>query len=967
VQDRLRSAHDEQGVAAGGEPRPTTPPARTIDPTQVLAIARALALELQPERARTLVVALDSRIDRDLGIDSLGRAELALRLQRDLGVAFADTDIAETETVGDLIRALGRVAGAPTAVFEEKIASLALEPVDAQPLSARTLIELLHWRIERHPERLHIALSDGDVTERTISFRELSTSARGVANGLIAAGLEPGDRAAIMLPTGAEFFQAFYGILYAGGIPVPMYPPARLSQLEDHLRRQVTILDNSGAKLLITVAEARRVAGLLTAGAKGFRAGITTVPDLLKADERALPPPPKPEDIAFLQYTSGSTGDPKGVVLSHANLMANIRAMVQALDANSRDVVVSWLPLYHDMGLIGAWLGSLYAAAPALIMSPLAFLTRPVRWLRAIHRHKGTISVAPNFAFELCARRIDEAELEGLDLSSLRFLGNGAEAVGADTLKRFIDRFRKYGFKPEALAPVYGLAECSVGLTFPPLGRAPLIDRIDREALARTAEAVPAKADDPNAIEVVACGRPLPGHEVRIVDDQGIELGERREGRLEFRGPSATSGYFRNETATRTLFDDGWLDSGDYAYIAGGDVYITGRRKDVIIRAGRNVHPEEIEQAVVGVSGVRRGCVAAFGVTDPRRGTEKLVVVAETREERTEALAAIRTQIANTIAELFDGPPEDVVLVGPHRVPKTSSGKIRRTATRELYLNGRLKSGPSAVWVQFLRLGLAAARAEAGRYLRAGRTWAYAGYWWLVVGLAIGLASAAIMVLPKPAWRWRVSHLAAKTALALIGLKPAVAGVEHAKNRGVFVSNHASYLDGLVLIATMAEPVAFIGKRELRNQFPAGVILSGLGTLFVDRADAEAAARETAEATQAALSGQNLLFFSEGTLTRRPGLLAFRLGAFVVACQANLPIIPVTLTGTRSVLRADQWFPQPGHLKVVFDPPLVADGVDLSAAIRLRDRARAIILQRCGEPDLAAERIVFTAAGVEAA
>ena len=287
-----------------------------------------------------------------------------------------------------------------------------------------------------------------------------------------------------MLPTGLDFFAAFFGILYAGAVPVPIYPPMRLSQIEDHLRRQAGILRNAGARMLITVPEGRRFAMLLRAHVDSLGA-IESVANLKSASPARLPSIIDPHATALIQYTSGSTGDPKGVVLSHANLLANIRAMGRAMEASSADVFVSWLPLYHDMGLIGAWLGCLHFAAPLYVMSPLSFLVRPESWLWAIHRFRATLSAAPNFAFELCLNKIDEADLQGLDLGSLRMVANGAEPVSVESMRRFIARFQPYGFRREAMAPVYGLAESAVGLAFPPPGRGPIIDRVDREALSR--------------------------------------------------------------------------------------------------------------------------------------------------------------------------------------------------------------------------------------------------------------------------------------------------------------------------------------------------------------------------------------------------------------------------------------------------------------------------------------------------
>jgi acyl-CoA synthetase (AMP-forming)/AMP-acid ligase II len=262
--------------------------------------------------------------------------------------------------------------------------------------------------------------------------------------------------------------------------------------------------------------------------------------------------------------------------------------MGQATAVSEADTFVSWLPLYHDMGLIGAWLGSLYFAVPLVSMAPQVFLARPSRWLRAIHTHRGTISAGPNFAYELCLTKVRDAELEGLDLSSWRLAFNGAEPVSPATIDRFAERFAPYGLRRDAITPVYGLAESSVGLAFPPLGRGPLIDRIDRDKFVRTGRADPVKPGEPDALRFVASGRPLPGHEIRIVDATGNELGDRREGRIEFRGPSATAGYFHNADSTRSLFHDDWLDTGDLGYMADADVYVTGRVV-ALVRAGRSL------------------------------------------------------------------------------------------------------------------------------------------------------------------------------------------------------------------------------------------------------------------------------------------------------------------------------------------------------------------------------------------
>ena len=618
--------------------------------------------------------------------------------------------------------------------------------------------------------------------------------------------------------------------------------------------------------------------------------------------------------------------------------------------AGPADVFVSWLPLYHDMGLIGAWLGSLYFAAPLVVLSPLTFLVRPEEWLWAIHRHRGTLSAAPNFAFELCLRRVEDRAIAGLDLSSLRMVANGSEAVGPETVRRFAARFAPYGFRPEAMAPVYGLAENAVGLAFPPLGRAPIIDRIDRAQLARQGRAAPAAPGDRATLEFVACGRPLPGHQIRIIDASG-ELGERQEGRLQFRGPSATSGYLDNPAKTRELFDGEWLNSGDLAYIAGGDVFITGRSKDIIIRAGRHIYPEEIELAVGDVAGVRKGCVAVFGTPDRRTGTERIIVLAETHETEPAALAALRQRVEEAATPLLDAPPDDIMLVPPHTVPKTSSGKLRRASARNLFERGRLALRPQPVWRQLLRLGIAGLGPQATRLARSIGEFLYAAWWWSVVVAMGALLWPALLLLPGSRRRWALMHRAARGALRLMGIRLDIAGAWTQTAGAVIVTNHASYLDGLVLAAVLPGEPAFIAKKELEGQFFAGPFMRRLGALFVDRADPEGGVEDVNKALAAAQAGRMLVFLPEGTFTRAPGLLPFRLGAFVIAARQHLGILPLALRGTRSILRGDQWFPRHGSVSVRAGSPIHADGTDFTAALRLRDEVRAEILAQCGEPD----------------
>jgi 1-acyl-sn-glycerol-3-phosphate acyltransferase len=909
---------------AEGEQR--TDQAAGVSAEALLKQVRQQALELHPQRGRSLRVTLDSALDRELGFDSLSRVELLLRLERAFGVSLSESLLASAETPRDLWRAVraGKVAGHPVPVAQARAAPL--DELAGVPYTAGTLPEMLDWHVLSHPQRPHVYMYGERDEPETITYATLADGARVMAAGLQARGLLPGQSVAIMLPTGRDYLFSFFGILLAGGIPVPIYPPMRPSQLEDHLRRHAGILANAQAVLLITEAA---FSGQTIRG----------------------------QDTAFLQYTSGSTGQPKGVILTHANLLANIRAMGEAVQADSTDVFVSWLPLYHDMGLIGAWLGSLYYGMPLVLMSPLAFLSRPARWLWTIHKHRGTLTAAPNFAYELCLSKVEDSDIEGLDLSSLRLTLNGAEPVSPNTVRRFGSRFAPYGFRPQTMAPVYGLAEAAVGLAFPPLGRGPRIDRIERKTFITRGKAVPVSDAAQGTLEFVACGQPLPGYQIRIVDATGRELPEREEGRLEFQGPSATSGYLRNPEATQCLFDGAWLDSGDLAYVAEGDVYLTSRVKDIIIRGGRNIYPYELEETVGDIPRIRKGCVAVFSSPDPAFGTERVIVVAETREEETDTLEALHTQVLGVATDLLGMPPDDVVLAPPHTVLKTSSGKIRRAAVRELFETGRISQRTHAVWWQVTRIALASLRPRLRSAWRRFADAAYAVYAQIIFWLLAPPVWLLVALLPRASWRWAVMRQGARLLFRLGRIPLSVEGVEQLPQEQacVIVTNHASYLDGVMLVAALPIKFSFVAKAELDRQFIPRRFLRRIGAVFVERFDKQRGVADARRTVQTVQAGRSLVFFPEGTFTRMPGLLPFHMGAFVAAAEAGVPVVPVTIRGTRSLLRADSHFPRRVVVRVIVASRIMPEGTDWAAAVKLRDAARAALLAHLGEPDLAQE------------
>ena len=929
---------------------------------ELVRIVTDLAHELHPHLRKSVPVTLDTELDHDLGLDSLGRAELILRLDKAFKVRLPDNLLNEANRVSDLLDALRSAApDLVSARVARPSPRMELLPT-AAPSDARTLIEVLAYHVANHADRPHLHVWRDDQNAQEITYRDLNEGALKVASGLLRQGLLSGDRVAIMLPTQANFFHALIGVLYAGGIPVPVYPPFRRSQVEEHLRRQAGILRNAEARFLIIDEEIRNVGSLLL-GLVESLARINTVKALAAAGAIDTPMPAGANTIALIQYTSGSTGDPKGVVLTHANILANVRAMGEALEASSDDVFVSWLPLYHDMGLIGAWFGTLYFGAQAVIMPPLAFLADPARWLRAMSHYRATLSAAPNFAFELCVKNIRDEDIEGLDLSALRLVVNGAEPVLPSTLSRFTARFAKYGFQPDMLGPVYGLAENAVGLAFPPLRRAPITDRIERTAFSREGYAVPARPEDPTALSFVACGHPIPKHQIRIVDESGREVADRVEGRLQFKGPSATSGYFRNEEKNRTLFSGDWLESGDRAYLANGDVFITGRIKDMIIKGGRNIYPHEVEDIVGQIEGVRRGCVAAIASADLQTGTEQFVIVAETRLTETAQKELLRRHIVEACSDTLYIAPDVVVLAPPHTVPKTSSGKIRRAAMRELFEAGLPVAGESALWWQLFLLAISGLSGRVRRLRRRVREMAFAGYWWFLLVMLAVPTWPAVLLLPWAAARHEVLRGAARLFLSMTGLSPRIVGhVEHGSHGSIIVVNHASYIDPIVLTASLPGPLTFVAKDELSRQWIAGPFLKRLGTLFAHRTEATGGVEDTARQVEAVKVGVRLVSFPEATLTRMPGLLDFRLGPFLAAAETRAAVLPVTLRGTRSVLRGEQWFPRHGPIYLHVGLPMQADGIDFAAAVRLRDEIRAAMLRECGEPDLSHDRIVISSA-----
>jgi fatty-acyl-CoA synthase len=961
---------------------------------RVLEVVRVLLEELGSHGA-VATLSPRSNFDRDLGLGSLERVELLTRLETLFGIRLPDTVASDANTPEDLIQAILEAPGA-SAIPEEEISALRTsaiatktqrEAADSIVAKAETLVDVIRHRGVHDANRTHLVVIEDDEQgehEQALSFGELYRAARDCAEELARRGVPAGGRVALMLPTARQFFVCYAGILLAGAVPVPIYPPFRADRIEEYAERQSAILNNAGVCLLLTFRRAEAVAKLLKPRVKSLL-GVTDAAKLLEAAEKeplAAPGAPpaflsgsrlrRGSDLALLQFTSGSTGDPKGVVLTHANLLANMRAVAEAVQLVPSDVGVSWLPLYHDMGLIGAWLTLLLHGVPLVVMSPLAFLTRPERWLQAISKYKGTVTAAPNFAYELCVRKIPDKAMGGVDLSSWRAALNGAEPVNPETLERFIDRFSKYGFRRGSMLPVYGLAEASLAVTVPPLDREPRVDRVEREAFTRAGRAVPTRAEDESAIAFVSSGRPVPRHEVVIANVEGKELPDRTEGFLWFRGPSATSGYYRNEEASRQLFANGpprhegeyqWVNSGDRAYRSDGEIYITGRVKDIIIKGGRNLYPHELEELASRVEGIRKGCVVAFGLAGRESGTEKLVIVAESRETEAARRAAIAAAINEQISKGMGLPPDRVELLPPGSIPKTSSGKLRREETKQLYIAGTLNAKKPPAWVQIARLGTGSyvkgAAGGAIGAIRKGLEKIYGIYFIVVFSLWIVPTCAIVRLFKDHRAAGRFTSAALKLLFALTGIGVKVVGKEYMDTPGakVYASNHASYFDVLPLMMGLGVPYRFVAKGEVNAMPFIGTFLNKMGHLSFDRQDTGSRLRQVDEMEEYLRQGESVFVFPEGTFTPQDGVRPFQLGAFRGAVATGAPIIPVSLAGTRRFLRDRTTLPRPTHVTITLSPPIhparLADGSEsnkLREIVRLRDLTREVIAQHSGEP-----------------
>ena len=516
--------------------------------------------------------------------------------------------------------------------------------------------------------------------DQRVPMTRVREKALSIAADLAARGVRKGDCVALILPTCPAFVECFFGVMLAGGIPVPLYPPVRLGKFDEYHRKTAAMLKAVDAVLVVTDQRIRRFLGVAVEKAAP-RLGCVVASDL--GVEEVVEVGLNPDDIAFIQFSSGTTHDPKPVALTHENLLYNLATIGNYLaDAGiPAPVGVSWLPLYHDMGLIGNLLSAFYVPGPLVLLPPELFVTRPGSWLRAISRHHAIISAGPNFAFGLCVNRIRDDELDGVDLSSLRLCLNGAEAVSAAMQRRFSERFERWGFDASCLTPCYGMAEASLAVAFKPAGTMFKTLAVEHDTLASTGVV------EPGSKELVSVGVPLAGVEVEIRDDQAQPVPPDRTGRIVVRSPSVMAGYFGRKDLTDEALHDGWLDTGDLGFVHDGELFVCGRHKDTVIIRGANHAPQDFEAALEGLPGVRTGCAVAVGFVPEGEEEEALAMLVETTPDAPPTLAS---DVSSRVLERTSILAAHVELLAPGTLPRTSSGKMRRREARAQWLAGNL-------------------------------------------------------------------------------------------------------------------------------------------------------------------------------------------------------------------------------------------------------------------------------------
>ncbi|MEZ5352422.1 MAG: AMP-binding protein [Bryobacteraceae bacterium] len=820
---------------------------------QIVEIVRELLIEQGKDRAAANLSAKSS-FQKDLGLASLDLVELVVRCETRLEMQIPDEIAEQADTPAGWAKAIRDGADSTAAQSAYRIVPPSEEAI-ALPAGARNLAEVLYWHADKAHGRVHVHLLEEGKGQGVTCDRLVETSTR-VARGLISLGLVRNDTVAILLPNGADFLDAFFGVTLAGGIPVPVYPPSDPARVAEYVERQVGALQSAGIRFLISFDGLENIARLLRVNVPTL-IDITTVEQLREYGMRTSARFPEPSPIALVQYTSGTLGRPRGAVLTHEAVLANVRAIGRALGVRPGDATASWLPLASDLGLVGCWLFSLYHATPLTLISPREFMDRPESWLWAIHDSHATMAAAPNFAYESCVRRAPLWALDGLDLSRWRVAINGGETVQPETMNRFASRFERFGFRRSALTPAYGLSENSVALAI-----------ADPGAEARLVDGV------------YSAGPPLEGHEIRVLDEHGVPVPEGVTGRIEFRGASQCYGYYRESVISElgrgaNVTDRGagsWQDTGDRGFLRDGEIFLTGRVGDEIIRAGRVLAPQPIERAAGDVLGVVAGAAAAIGVQDRETGSERLVVIVESNADDDFERARVARSVHGAVRAAIGEDPGEVLVIAPGLLPRTSNGKLRRPEVRRLWAERRLgvpAPPPRAQRNALLRQNaMALARRTVSRGISKGKD-------------ALRLTAARMSAAgddPVP------------VVLDWMGRKPAPEGTSM-QGPVVIVSNRCTKWDALSIVSLVQGPCILAGEEGLADMPP-----------WASRLLRHRVARSTEDIRAALRAGTTVILLPDSPLGTTVARCRYRLSALEAAIAEGAPILPFGMQVIRNQL-----------------------------------------------------------------
>lgn len=549
----------------------------------------------------------------------------------------------------------------------------------------RNMVEMLQARYEEE-KGLTFILSDRE--EKTVLYRDLYTTARGILHGLKARGMKPGDELILQLDNNEAFLYAFWAGVLGKIISVPITAGSQ----EEHKWKVFRIWDVLNSPYLIT--NRKRLDSIKSFALEQgldeqmavLEARTILIEDVLEYSELADVEDPDPEEIAFIQFSSGSTGDPKGVVLTHRNLITNLNSIAIGIGAKPTEKTLSWLPLTHDMGMIGMHLTPVFASFHQYHMDPSMFVRRPVLWIKKANQHQATYLCGPNFGYKFFVQAFSPEMGEGWDLSSVKIMFNGSEPIVADVVRLFCETLKPFGLSPNAVFDVYGLAEASLAVTFPQIGEGLHSLIVDRETLGVGKSICEVERSSKQAFEVVSLGRPIVDTYVRICDESGQEVADNVIGFVEIKGDNVTAGYYNNPEATAKLIrEDGWLNTGDLGFLREGQLYLTGRAKDIIFFQGKNYYPHDIERIVADVEGVSRGEVGACGVYNDELQREEIHLFVMFKKEAS-AFGPVILEMRRRLSEQLGLAVQDILPV--KHLPKTTSGKIQRYQLAEAYRNG---------------------------------------------------------------------------------------------------------------------------------------------------------------------------------------------------------------------------------------------------------------------------------------